>query len=136
MSSIPGAPEVVYTFSSQSILDINRIRFWNKKVRFNDVMGEVQFHYNQKMNLNIVSNIFFQIYILFYISDQNSTYEPTQEEQADLELALEAVDEQLKRMQQADSTTDFLGEFLANVDDLCSSEEVTTTTTSNSGLMT
>jgi hypothetical protein len=75
-------------------------------------------------------------FILFYISDQNSTYEPTQEEQADLELALEAVDEQLKRMQQADSTTDFLGEFLANVDDLCSSEEVTTTTTSNSGLMT
>lgn len=42
----------------------------------------------------------------------NDPYEPTQEEQEDLERALEEVDEQVKSLEQMTGPTNFLDDFL------------------------
>lgn len=47
-----------------------------------------------------------------FSAQQNDPYEPTQEEQEDLERALEAVDEQVKNLEQMTGSTNFLSDFL------------------------
>ena len=53
-----------------------------------------------------------------FISEQQNTFEPTQEEQDNLDFVLEAVDKHVKNLEQmTEESTNFLGDFLDNVDE-------------------
>ena len=65
------------------------------------------------------------MFFLPTVQQHDDEYTPTQEEQEDLERALEAVDEQVKSLEQMTST-DFLGDFLDVGDEILDDTEICT----------
>lgn len=84
-----------------------------------DVIEEIPLGDTKLLEEHDLTNVLNQIpedaFDDFFGVQQNSPFEPTQEEQEDLQRALEAVDEQVKNLQQL-SDSNFLGDLL-DVDD-------------------
>lgn len=79
---------------------------------------------------NVLNQIPEETFNEFLSVEQNSPFEPTQEEKEDLERALEAVDEQVKSLQQitgSDFLDDFLDDPILDDTDICEDVLVQTT---------